>query len=382
MNALSPNHTIEKPFKNLRRAIHQVTNSKIIVKSIIITLYSSVTTWSMLTLGVILLCKQGSEPKQNCIIDEMFQTNQQFWNSYCRGHVYDTAFNPAYEKLVMYPGVRGDPGEKYRKLALYYYFAETIITIAILFSLPQVFLKLIENNNASTTINNLITEIQQKLAEENESDTINKLIRRNIPTFTRNKYYTILAETGCFVALCFATYILDNQMTGLFISFGTDVIAYKWSHTQEQLVNPITFRFPSVAECTQKVPQPSRKIDENAILCYLAGNKLYGRITLIIYWWFCLLGTVSLINMAYQIILGLSTKLRVIKFNQRFNETWQGELNTTRRHIPKLTLVEFDTFLNLAKVLNPETVLVLLVNYTYDKADNPQNNKKFTESAI
>lgn len=382
MNALIPSHyNGEKPFHNLRRAIHNVDSQKICLKSVIVTLHSSLTTWIFLTVGILVLAKQGTEPKQVCKLNNMYQENADFWNRYCRGVVYDEGFKPEYQYLLISPGIQPSPNESPRKLSFYYYFGETLVMIAIILHLPQIFLKLIENNQGTRMMNNLVEDLQNQVAQEKQIKVLSARVRRSIPTITLYRVYTLSAEILCWITLGISIQIINKHMSGLFLPYGFDLMKYEVSNEQNELINPITFAFPNIATCKQRIPQSDHKIKEFDVLCYLGGNKLYGRITILIWIWFVILSIANVINLINRLTVACSTRFRIRKFNRRFLDPWNGERNTIRKQIPKLSLTEFDVFLELSKNLSARQVLLILMEYVHSHT-SPQEEEKFIETSI
>ena len=90
--------------------------------------------WSLL-----LIYRPGQFGHQLCKFDHLTKSEQDFWNSYCQCHSYDSGFNPLYSNLQIAPGVASRlPDEKPRKLSYYYLIGE-IFLLTSFFILPTFF---------------------------------------------------------------------------------------------------------------------------------------------------------------------------------------------------------------------------------------------------
>ena len=374
-----------KPIHNLRRSLHAGTTEKIYIKSLLITLHSSIAAWALLVCSTTLLIKQSTGPKQICMGDKFYHSNEEFWNRYCSSYVYDSGFHPSLEAYQVSPGVIGLPGENKRQLKFYYIIAEVILFTALLAHIPQMFLKIVENDEAEKIINGIVHQVKASRDSPAKRNMVVRDILHKFQVLITRFWYTIIAEVLCVISLWLSMKVVDLSMNGLFWNFGLEILRYSQIANDQEMADPFIFAFPKVGVCQQKIPQPRGITEDRHLVCLLTENRLYGRIIAMLWLGWMTLATIDTVVLIIKTIVMAFPRLRTYLFQRRFANPWDGERATIKKHMGKMSMVEFTFFYTLSQSITAEETLALLVDYDNDRPnhkDNSLNDSLIDETSV
>lgn len=112
-------------------------------------------------------------------------------------------------------------------------------------------------------------------------------------------------------------FLMDRFLDGTFFTFGIEVISFAM-RDEEDRVDPVIYIFPRMTKCTFHKFGTSGNIESHDALCILPINIVNEKIYVFLWFWFLLLGTLTLLVVLYRLIIIFSPRMRAYLLFIRF----------------------------------------------------------------
>lgn len=119
---------------------------------------------------------------------------------------------------------------------------------------------------------------------------------------------------------------MNRFFDGAFFTFGIQVIAFMDSD-QEDRVDPMIRIFPRMTKCTFYKYGVSGEVERHDAICILPLNVVNEKIYVFLWFWFVILGILTLITVFYRIIIILSPRMRVYLLRMRYRLVNKNAIN-------------------------------------------------------
>lgn len=110
---------------------------------------------------------------------------------------------------------------------------------------------------------------------------------------------------------------MNRFFDGAFLTFGIQVIAFMDSD-EEDRVDPMIRVFPRMTKCTFYKYGVSGEVERHDAICILPLNVVNEKIYVFLWFWFIILGVMTLVTVFYRIIIILSPRMRVHMLRFRY----------------------------------------------------------------
>lgn len=131
--------------------------------------------------------------------------------------------------------------------------------------------------------------------------------------------------------------------------------------------------FPKVSKCTYQAFGPSGTIQSFDALCLLPLNVINQKLFIIVWVWYIIQLTLSVLNLIYWFIVSISEKIRIYILCKRALQT------VSRKQMLhascKAHLGHFFVLIQIAENTNPITFVELISDLTMNKTNSDQNGK-------
>ena len=112
-------------------------------------------------------------------------------------------------------------------------------------------------------------------------------------------------------------YSLDRFFGGEFLTYGIEVIQF-FQMDQEDRVDPMTRIFPKMTKCKFYKYGPSATLQTIDALCLLPLNIINEKIYIFIWFWFCILSSLTAVMIMIHLIIIACPPVRVYLLNMKF----------------------------------------------------------------
>lgn len=112
-------------------------------------------------------------------------------------------------------------------------------------------------------------------------------------------------------------FLMNRFFDGAFLTFGIQVITFLGSD-EEDRIDPMIRVFPRMTKCTFYKYGVSGDVERHDAMCILPLNVVNEKIYVFLWFWFIILGVMTLITVFYRIIIILSPRMRVYLLRMRF----------------------------------------------------------------
>ncbi|KAL7301674.1 hypothetical protein TKK_0005676 [Trichogramma kaykai] len=129
------------------------------------------------------------------------------------------------------------------------------------------------------------------------------------------KYY--LCEILALLNVVAQMFMMNSFFDGAFLTFGIDVLRFLESD-QEDRVDPMIYIFPRMTKCTFYKYGVSGEVERHDAVCILPLNVVNEKIYVFLWFWFLILGALSLLVVIYRFVIVFSPRMRVFLLNLRF----------------------------------------------------------------
>ena len=105
-------------------------------------------------------------------------------------------------------------------------------------------------------------------------------------------------------------FLVDRFFDGTFLTFGIEVISFSL-RDQEDRIDPMVYIFPRMTKCTFHKFGTSGEIEKHDAMCILPLNIVNEKIYIFIWFWFLVLGFLTILVIAYRVLIVFSPRIRV-----------------------------------------------------------------------
>ena len=112
-------------------------------------------------------------------------------------------------------------------------------------------------------------------------------------------------------------FLMDRFLDGTFFTFGIEVISFAM-RDEEDRGDPVIYIFPRMTKCTFHKFGTSGNIESHDALCILPINIVNEKIYVFLWFWFLILGSMTLLVVLYRLIIIFSPRMRAYLLFIRF----------------------------------------------------------------
>lgn len=227
----------------------------------------------------------------------------------------------------------------------YQYIPVMLFLQAILFYFPHYLWRVWENGIISTICKQLH---DHRFSPTEFIECNHHIIDYLQNCFTLNKtlvYKYYLCHVLLFINLIFQIIVLNTIFNNQFITYGLDVFHYLFIDHDiyglrgvqldiYDINSPMDFVFPKITGCTiQTLSQAGKRPDTLQFLCVLPLNILHDKFFLMLWFWFLMLGILTVIQIMFDAIYTTLPCVRSYLFKRRFG-------SCTSSSLPQLFLLD------------------------------------------
>jgi len=122
-------------------------------------------------------------------------------------------------------------------------------------------------------------------------------------------------------------FLMNWLFDGEFLMFGIDVLKFMVSD-QEDRVDPMIFIFPRMTKCAFYKYGVSGEVERHDVLCVLPLNVVNEKIYLVLWFWFLILGILTLCSVLYWIVINISASMSVCVLTRHFSLNEPADIQT------------------------------------------------------
>jgi len=242
-------------------------------------------------------------------------------NTYCWIHSTYTIPSAFWKRIgidVAHPGIDKtvDPEER-RYVRYYQWVCFCLFFQAILFYVPRWLWK----NWEAGKIGALKMDLDQGIITESEKRQKKKLLLDYLYANLKNHnfwaYRYFFCEFLGLVNIFGQMFLMDRFFDGTFLTFGIEVISFA-ERDQEDRIDPMVYIFPRMTKCTFHKFGTSGEIEKHDAMCILPLNIVNEKIYIFIWFWFLLLGFLTILVVTYRILIVFSPRIRAYLLYIRF----------------------------------------------------------------
>jgi hypothetical protein len=126
-------------------------------------------------------------------------------------------------------------------------------------------------------------------------------------------------------------FLMNRFFDGEFLMFGIDVLKFMESD-QEDRVDPMIYIFPRMTKCTFYKYGVSGEVERHDAVCILPLNVVNEKIYIFLWFWFLILGVLTLGCVLYRIVIIMSPRMRVYLLRMRFRLIRSDDIRTIVRY--------------------------------------------------
>lgn len=124
---------------------------------------------------------------------------------------------------------------------------------------------------------------------------------------------------------------MNKFFDGAFLTFGIQVIAFI-DNDQEDRVDPMIRIFPRMTKCTFYKYGVSGEVERHDAICILPLNVVNEKIYVFLWFWFIILGFLTLLILFYRVMIILSPRMRVYLLRMRYRLVDKNAINLIVSH--------------------------------------------------
>ncbi|GFQ80258.1 innexin shaking-B [Trichonephila clavata] len=251
--------------------------------------------------------------------------------TYCWIHstfVIPKAFYKNVPSDIAHPGIDSTQNpKKFRYITYYRWVYFMLFFQAVLFYTPRWLWKTWEGGKMKSLtkgFNNVLLP-GPKLNEEFEA-----LSRYLVKTLGAHDYYAAkyyLCELLSLLNIMAQFFLLDLFFSGQYIDFGVRTIKFyssEYYHRQNKngtfyiKGNPMIILFPRVSKCVYRTYGSTSDIDVQDVICVLTLNVVNEKIYIFLWFWFVILGILTVLSLIFDFFLIISWCFRLYALQARF----------------------------------------------------------------
>jgi len=169
--------------------------------------------------------------------------------------------------------------------------------------------------------------------------------------------------------------LFDKFLGGKFFSYGTDAMSY-FQDTNPLAINPMEKVFPLTTSCDMTWGGVTGEKEETSQQCLLSQNIINDKITLILWFWFVILTTVTCCSVLYRFAYCLVPTLAAIRLKGNSPLSKESSVNYIKHHC---TLGDCWFLQQMSKNMHSEYMVMLIsqiqehLSASRDDSDNNES---------
>uniref|UniRef100_A0A8D8X0C2 Innexin n=2 Tax=Cacopsylla melanoneura TaxID=428564 RepID=A0A8D8X0C2_9HEMI len=300
--------------KNLIKVSH------IHIDSPIFRLHYSITVMILIAFSLIVTTRQYVGNPIDCVHTK--DIPEDVLNTYCWIHSTYTiraAFKKKVGVAVPYPGVDNSRGrlEDRKTYGYYQWVCFCLFFQAILFYTPRWLWKHWEGGKIHALMMDLDVGICSEIEKRQKKKLLLDYLWENLRYHNWWAYRYYLCEFLSLINVIGQMFLMNKFFDGAFLTFGIDVITFM-ENDQEDRIDPMIFIFPRMTKCTFYKYGVSGEVERHDAVCILPLNVVNEKIYVFLWFWFLILGLLTLFNVIYRVIIISSPRMRVYLLRMRF----------------------------------------------------------------
>ncbi|RZF42549.1 hypothetical protein LSTR_LSTR010634 [Laodelphax striatellus] len=172
-------------------------------------------------------------------------------------------------------------------------------------------------NDGAYGLQGLLRVFQNKVEKKQKKKLLLDYLWENLRYHNWWCYRYYLCELLSFGNVIGQCPLMNRFFDGAFLTFGIDVVTFMESD-QEERIDPMIFIFPRMTKCTFYKYGVSGEVERHDAVCILPLNVVNEKIYIFLWFWFLILGILTLGVVLYRIVIILSPRMRVYLLRIRF----------------------------------------------------------------
>ncbi|KAJ1527919.1 hypothetical protein ONE63_007854 [Megalurothrips usitatus] len=309
---------IFRGLKNLIKVSH------IHIDSPVFRLHYSITVMILVAFSLIVTTRQYVGNPIDCVHTK--DIPEDVLNTYCWIHstyTISTSFKKKLGEEVPYPGVdmsargAGREGKDRKYYGYYQWVCFCLFFQAILFYTPRWLWKNWEGGKIHALMMDLDVGICSEVEKKQKKKLLLDYLWENLRYHNWWAYRYYLCELLAFGNVVGQMFLMDRFFDGAFLRFGIEVIEFMESD-EETRIDPLVFVFPRMTKCTFHKFGVSGEVEKHDAVCILPLNVVNEKIYVFLWFWFMILGSLSLLTVLYRVLIILSPRIRVYLLRMRY----------------------------------------------------------------
>ncbi|XP_021934422.1 innexin shaking-B isoform X2 [Zootermopsis nevadensis] len=319
---------IFRGLKNLIKVSH------IHIDSPVFRLHYSITVMMLIAFSLIVTTRQYVGNPIDCVHTK--DIPEDVLNTFCWIHstyTLKSAFNKTVGKDVPFKGVDNSRGrtddQKYYRY--YQWVCFCLFFQAILFYAPRWLWKNWEGGKLHALMMDLDIGIISEVEKKQKKKLLLEYLCDNLTYHNWWAYRYYLCELLSLLNVIGQMFLMNRFFDGEFLTFGIDVLKFMESD-QEDRVDPMIYIFPRMTKCTFYKYGVSGEVERHDAVCILPLNVVNEKIYIFLWFWFLILGVLTLGCVLYRVIIIMSPRMRVYLLRIRFRLIRSDDIRTIVRY--------------------------------------------------
>ncbi|XP_053596479.1 innexin shaking-B isoform X1 [Microplitis demolitor] len=220
--------------------------------------------------------------------------------------------------------------EEIKVIRYYQWVAFLLLLQAILFYTPRWLWKGWEGGKIHALMMDLDIGLCSEVEKKQKKKMLLDYLWENLRYHNWWAYRYYLCEVLALVNVIGQMFLMNRFFDGAFLTFGIDVLKFLESD-QEDRIDPMIFVFPRMTKCTFYKYGVSGEVERHDAVCILPLNVVNEKIYVFLWFWFLLLGILSLLTVIYRIVIIFSPRTRVYLLKLRFHLVKKDAVETIVR---------------------------------------------------
>jgi len=234
---------------------------------------------------------------------------------------------------ISHPGIANSlEGQQPRQEYRYYQWVLFCLLLqAILFYAPRWLWKNWEGGKLHALMMDLDIGIISEVEKKQKKKLLLEYLCDNLTYHNWWAYRYYLCEFLALVNVIGQMFLMNRFFDGEFLMFGIDVLKFMESD-QEDRVDPMIYIFPRMTKCTFYKYGVSGEVERHDAVCILPLNVVNEKIYIFLWFWFLILGILTLGCVLYRVVIIMSPRMRVYLLRMRFRLIRSDDIRTIVRY--------------------------------------------------
>ncbi|CAN7948768.1 unnamed protein product [Ixodes hexagonus] len=313
----------------------QLKSRKVHVDGNVFRLHTSVTVVLLLAFSVLLTAKDYVGSPIDCHCPSVPKS---VVDSFCwieSTYSVKSLFQASRAKELAYPGVGFDgnvPND--RQYHRYYqWVCFLLFGQAMCFYFPRWLWRAWEGGRVPAIVSAL--DVESTAFHDSGGELRSRLADFLVLNLNRNNWYFakyLLCELVGFLNVIAQLALTDVALSGVFVSYGSDVLQWYHGESGQRLVSPMVRAFPRVTMCSFAKYGHSGTVETKEAICVLPVNIVNEKLFLFLWFWYLVLLTTGALLLVYRVFLVLHAPLRYGLLQARYPDSEQ--MGTLVRSLP------------------------------------------------